>query len=107
MVHFFPITITKALKIIYGWNIDIDQLMQIKGIETLRERRENAVLNFALRNENVGKYGKRWFEEEGRNNEHHLRSTRDKYRIPVGRTNRTKANPVTSMAIRLNEHYRS
>ena len=97
----------QALKIIYGWNTNIDELMQVKNIDTLNARREKAVLNFALKNEHIAKYGKKWFNEEPNRQGPSLRNNRDKYIIPVGRTNRTRANPVVNMAIRLNEHYRT
>ena len=51
----------RALKIIFGWNQDIDIIMAAKNIETLEDRREAAVLKFALRNEHVEKYGRKWF----------------------------------------------
>ena len=95
----------QALKIIYGWTRDIDEIMAIKSIETLEERREKALLNFALKNEHVGKYGKRWFTEEDVP-KRSTRTTRNKYKIPRGRTNRSRANPITYMAMRLNEHYK-
>ena len=94
----------QALKIIYGWETNIEELMKIKGIETLYERREKAVINFALKNEHVGKYGKKWFKEEELP-QRMLRESKNKYKIPVGRTNRTTANPITHMAIKLNEYY--
>ena len=39
----------RALRIFYGWNIDVRTLMEVKGIEELRTRRESAVLRFALK----------------------------------------------------------
>ena len=76
----------QALRIIYGWNCNLEEIMAAKNIETLETRREKAVLSFALKNEHVGKYGKRWFkEEEGVS--YDLRNQRYKYKIPKGRTN--------------------
>ena len=95
----------QALSIIYGWDVDMEALMAAKGIETLCERREKAVLNFALKNEDVGKYGKKWFclsEETDRS----VRSTtRRKYKMPICKTERMQSNPVTYMTKKLNEHY--
>ena len=51
-----------ALRIIYGWDQDIRTVMEVKGIQTLEERREEAVLNFAIKNEEKERYGKRWFK---------------------------------------------
>ena len=94
----------QALRIIYGWEVNIEEIMEVKNIETLEERREKAVLSFALKNEHVGKYGGRWFTEEEKG-VYNLRNERQKYKTPTGRTNRTKANPITYMATKLNDHY--
>ena len=53
----------QALRIIYGWDANIEQVMAARGIETLFERREKSLLNFALKNEHKERYGKRWFKE--------------------------------------------
>ena len=53
----------RALKIIHGWDCDIKTVMAAKDIETLEERREAAVLRFAIKNENGGKYGGKWFKK--------------------------------------------
>ena len=39
----------RALRIIFGFEVDINELMAAKGIDTLEERREAAVLKFALK----------------------------------------------------------
>ena len=87
----------RALKIIYGWHANIDDIMEIKGIETLAERREQAVTNFALKNEHVSKYGKKWFKETVQTERGVRQTTRDKYIVPYCRTDRMKANPVVNM----------
>ena len=40
----------QALRIIFGWNCNIDEIMVIKCIDTLETRRNSAVLKFALKN---------------------------------------------------------
>ena len=97
----------RALKIIYGWHEDIDDIMQIKGIQTLADRRENAVTNFAIKNEHVSKYGKKWFKETVATERVVRQTTRDKYVVPFCRTDRMKANPVVNMTKKLNLHYRN
>ena len=41
----------QALKIIYGWNKDLDQMFDDGLIETLEDRREKACLKFAIKAE--------------------------------------------------------
>ena len=79
--------------------------MEIKGIERLEERREKAVLTFALKNEDKERYGKRWFRLSGETEREVRDGTRRKYRIPHCRTERLQNNPVMYMTKRLNEHY--
>ena len=76
----------QALSIIYGWNTDIETLMEGKGIETLWERREKAVLSFALKNEERGRYGKRWFNLNEETDRSVRSTTRRKYKMPKYRT---------------------
>ena len=100
----------RALRIIYGWDSDVRTIMEVKGIERLEDRRENAILKFALKNEHVEKYGKKWFVEKKRRNEGAItrsNSEQDRYDIPFCRNERKKSNPVLYMATKLNEHYRN
>ena len=94
-----------ALRIIYGWDVDMEGLMAAKRIETLRERREKAVLGFALKNEDRDKYGKKWFRKTGEQEREVRTSTRRKYLMPQCRTDRFVNNPITYMTRMLNEHY--
>ena len=95
----------QALRIIYGWDVRIDDLMAVKGIETLQERREKAVLNFALKNEEREKYGKKWFRKTEDHGREVRTNTRRKYVVPQCRTERYMNNPITNMTRMLNEHY--
>ena len=97
----------QALKIIYGWNVDIAQVMAAKGIETLEERREAAVLKFALKNEEKEKFGKKWFKLNEESERSVRPTTRAKYKMPVCKTERMMNNPVVNMTRKLNEHYSS
>ena len=95
----------QALKIIYGWEEDIGRIMEIKNIETLVERREKNVLNFALKNEDKERFGRRWFCKSLETQRGVREGTRSKYRMPICRTERMKNNPVIYMTKKLNEHY--
>ena len=95
----------QALKIIYGWDEDIGRIMEVKGIETLEERREKKVLSFALKNEEKERFGKKWFKKSLETHREVREGTRSKYRMPLCRTERMKNNPVTYMTKILNEHY--
>ena len=95
----------QALKIIYGWDKDIGAIMKIKDIPTLEERREKALLQFALKNEEKERYGKRWFKKSEETDREVRGTTRRKYKIPKCRTDRMQNNPVVYMAKKLNEHY--
>ena len=95
----------QALKIIYGWDIDVGTLMEVKGIDALGERREKAVLNFALKNEEKERFGKKWFKKSISTQMEMRDGTRGKYRMPLCRTDRMSNNPVVYMTKKLNEHY--
>ena len=95
----------QALRIIYGHNTDIDDIMSVKNIKTLSDRREETMLRFALKNENKSRYGKRWFREK---EEHYIglrNNGKEKYKIPLCRTDRMSKNPITMMTRALNRHY--
>ena len=85
--------------------MNIDRIMEAKGIETLHKRRCDAVLRFALKNEEKERYGKRWFTKP----QAALRPRREhnelKYVVPFCRTERMRANPIVHMTQLLNEHY--
>ena len=95
----------QALKIIYGYNCNLETVIAAKGIQTLHERREKAVLSFALKNERREKYGGRWFEEHKDAERTVRETTRHKYIVPFCRTERMKTNPIVHMTRVLNEHH--
>ena len=95
----------QALKIIYGWEEDVGRIMEVKNLEALEKRREKNILNFALKNEEKERFGKRWFSTSVVTHREVREGTRSKYRMPVCRTERMKNNPVTYMTKMLNEHY--
>ena len=97
----------QALRIIYGWYKNITEIMAVKNIETLEERREKALLQFALKNEYSERFGKRWFTPSQQTTMSVRDSTREKYKVPFCRTERMTNNPVIKMTKSLNEHYRN
>ena len=94
-----------AMRIIYGWEGDVRETMEAKGIETLKQRRESMVLAFALKNENSEKFGRKWFKPAERSEREVRNTTKKKYLEPFCRTDRLKNNPVNYMTRKLNEHY--
>ena len=92
----------QAIKIIYGYGINYEELLAIKDIETLAERRTKSSLSFALKNKDTERF-KKWFplapnSREVRNTTHR------KYLEKQARTERTKNNPLQNMIRLLNEH---
>ena len=97
-----------ALRIIYGYQCNIDEVMTAKCIKKLEDRREESLLNFALKNEHTEKFGQRWFKPVLNSSTRNIRnSTREKYSVPYCRTERLRSNPVIQMTIMLNEHYKN
>ena len=96
----------RALKIIYGWNTDITTLMAAKNIETLEARREAALLKFAIKNEGVEKYGKRWFQKNEELEVNLRPGTRNMYKELRCRTERMKNNPIVRMTRMLNDFHK-
>ena len=79
--------------------------MKIKGIPTLEERREKALLQFALKSKEKERYGKKWFKKSEETDREVRIGTRKKCKIPKCCTDRMQNNPVVYMAKKLNEHY--
>ena len=94
-----------ALRIIYGRDADINQIMENKDIETLLKRREKKSLEFAIKAASSERFGKRWFvkntaERPARD------TTRKKYIEKFTRSERGRNNPILHMTRLLNEHER-
>ena len=53
----------QAFKIIYGWDVDYQKLVDNGKIETLKKRRKDAVLHFAFKAESSARFGSTWFKE--------------------------------------------
>ena len=97
----------QAIKIIYGWNVDYDQMIENGTIETLRSRRESTLLKFALKAEASPRFGPVWFKPSHDINRAIRATTRNKYLEPQYRTDRDKNNPISVLTRCLNEHYKN
>ena len=92
----------QAYKIIHGYNIDYEKMVQDQKIETLKSRREKNSLNFALKNKDTERF-RHWFPLT--KNPRYVRdATRRKYQENKNTTNRAKANPLQYMIRQLNDH---
>ena len=96
-----------ALRIIFGYGCDIDQVMAAKNISTLENRREEAIIKFALKNEDKERFGKKWFQKNNRRDIREASRDNNKYIIPFCRTERMEKNPIVNMAKTLNQHYKN
>ena len=96
----------QALKIIFGHDVDYDELVTNGTIETLKDRREQALLRFALKAASSDRFGPAWFTENKEARD--LRaSTMSKYVEKHYSTERGRNNPISVMTRKLNEHYRT
>ena len=96
----------QALKIIYGWGVDYEALVEDGTIESLKSRREAAMLKFALKVEASPRFGPSWFKEQPSTDRSVRHSTRNRYMENRYRTERDKNNPISVLTRLLNEHYR-
>ena len=97
----------QALRIIFGYNVNIQYIIEQWDVELLEERRKAAVLRFAIKNEKNPRYGGKWFREASYEDREVRATTRNKYIEPRCRTDRLMNNPITYMTKLLNEHYKS
>ena len=92
----------QALKIIFGWHLSFNEIVELHGIETLKQRREKEVLKFATKQASSDRFSS-WFPLS----EQHAYNTRPanhrKYRETFTRNKRMKDNPLTHMRRILNE----
>ena len=93
----------QAIKIIYGYNINYGNILEIKGIETLAERRTKSSLSFAINNKDKDRF-KKWFPLAPNERTNVRGTTHRKYLEKQTRTERTKNNPLQNMIRLLNEH---
>ena len=94
-----------AMKIIHGWHVNYSDLLENETIQTLKERRNEATVKFALKAEKNEKFSSKWFKKK-EELECNLRdSSRRKYEEKLCRTERFRKNPVNRLTAILNDHY--
>ena len=96
----------QAAKIIWGWNIDYNDLVNRGIIETLKSRREENSLRFAIKAANSPRFGHIWFKKSPALGTELRPGTRNLYTEQICRTERMCRNPITYMTRQLNKHYR-
>ena len=88
------------MKIIHGWQVDYEGLIESGVIQTLEERRNQACIRFANKAVVSEKFGRRWFPRN--NSERTAReSTRRPYLEKQARTNRMQNSPIQNMVLSL------
>ena len=76
-------------------------------IESLKERRERALLRFALKAAESPRFGPAWFQENPVTSREVRSTTRCHFLERRPRTERDKSNPISVMTKLLNEQYRT
>ena len=89
------------MKIIYGWSVNYDGLLENGTIEELQSRRRAACLRFANRALASSRFGSRWFPKNPVSREART-TTRRVYKERLPRTERDKNNPIQNMIRLLN-----
>ena len=89
-----------ALKIIFGFGNTYNQLLEKTGLRTLKDRREEACLKFAIKLKDSECFSYLFPENPTFN----LRVTK-KYKEDFARTERMYMSPLYAMRRMLNEHY--
>ena len=92
------------MKIVYGWGVDYEKLLEDGVIEELSERRKKAIIKFALKTEK-GKFGNKWFKKREERTITVRDTTRRKYFERKCNTERFRNNPVNNMTSVLNKYY--
>ena len=96
----------QALRIIYGWHINVDELMIAKNIETLKQRRTTNVLKFAIKTSASDRFGPKWYTEVPAAERAVRQTTRGRFVEKRRRTERGRQNPIDVMTRMLNERHR-
>ena len=96
----------QAFKIIYGWDVDYDSMVQNGSAETLKERRITAFNTFATKAAASPRFGPAWFKYANNSRREVRPLTRDKYIETRSRTERGRNNPITAMTRYLNDEHR-
>ena len=95
----------QAMKIVFGWQVNYEELLGNGTIETLEKRRQDNALKFALKASNSARFGRTWFTETPITEREVRNTTRKKYIEKFTRTERGRSNPLSYLTRRLNEHH--
>ena len=94
----------QAIKIIFGYDVDYQSLVDNGTIETLKSRREQNSLKFAIKTSANPRFAPSWFPKN--NSDRIVReTTRKVYREQKCRTERLRSNPINYMVRQLNNYY--
>ena len=91
----------QCMKIIYGWNINYQEMVDDGTIQTLASRREEACLRFANRAAASERFSDRWFPRNTASRDARP-TTRRKYEEKKHKTERSRSNPIQNMIRLLN-----
>ena len=94
----------QALKIIFGWDKDYNEIIASGEISTLAERRKEATLNFAIKTAASPRFGPLWFKKSPETEVEVRPTTRKHYVERFCRTERSKSSPINYMTRLLNEY---
>ena len=94
------------MKVIFGWGVNYETLIESGKVQSLREKREESALKFALKAVQSPRFGNDWFKETPTGPREVRPNTRNKYIEMQCRTERGKNNPIQYLTRRLNEHYK-
>ena len=92
----------QAMKIVYNYDVDYNQLVDDGKIESLHQRRVDACLKFANKASRSPRYGG-WFKQNPETMRNARPTTRKKYFEPLCKTERMRNNPLNYMTRLLNE----
>ena len=94
----------QALRIVYGPNTNLNELIDSGKIETLKTRREKKCLDFAIKASVSERFGSKWFCKNRVDGREVRDTTRKRYVERFTRNERMKNNPICYMTRLLNEN---
>ena len=88
-----------AMKIVHGWGIDYNNLLERGIVTSLRERREEAVKKFALKSEKNSRFADKWYKKREELDRETRPGVRNKYEEKRCSNEREKKNPVYQLSL--------
>ena len=92
------------MKIIFGWDVNYESLVENSTIERLKDRRLDALLSFAIKVSGSERFGDTWFKKTPSTDREVRTTTRNTYVEKKCRTERSRNNPLHVMTRLLNQH---